>query len=565
MRALPLDGRRLVRARHRQAARRLAEPRPERRRDRRARARTSSRSTDAARRRRGDGAQGARELGPGQVRRRAVPRRQGLPARRQDRGDADPAGLRPRRRQPRTPRPAGARCRTGTPSSPTSRCTARATSSTRGSNDPVQFPVAARDRLRATCAATPDLDHAQAARRCSSTSSRSGRRRRRGGSFDAAARAARQGDLQRQGEVRELPRAAALHRARLEPAHAGGDRHRRLPGRPLARPTLPHDAARGPVRATPRAASTTTAASRRSATSSTTTTAASSLGLTRRAAERPGRVPQVAVTGRAMRGPSLRTLSLASAAALAAAYALVFLYAPVDADQGLIQKIFYIHVPLAIVCLCGFVAGAVAGDPVPAHRRPALGPALVRRSSTCRSSSPSACSSRDRSGRAARGATGGCGRADAGLAPHRLPPLLHLPAAALRDRGSRAPGALRRGLRGRGRRLRAAQLHRRAAGPAAHPPARAGGDRRPDAGLDAAHLPGRLAAVALVYVTLWRLEIDLQADLVRAAAPAAPPGGDARRRTAPTGRPSASSWRWPDADRAGGRVRGRRPTSWPAR
>jgi heme exporter protein C len=60
-----------------------------------------------------------------------------------------------------------------------------------------------------------------------------------------------------------------------------------------------------------------------------------------------------------MRGKSLRNLSLASAAALAAAYALVFLYAPLDADQGLIQKIFYVHVPLAIVSLGGFVAGAL--------------------------------------------------------------------------------------------------------------------------------------------------------------------------------------------------------------
>ena len=34
-------------------------------------------------------------------------------------------------------------------------------------------------------------------------------------------------------------------------------------------------------------------------------------------------------------------------------------YAPVDADQGVIQKIFYVHVPLAIVALCGFVAGGV--------------------------------------------------------------------------------------------------------------------------------------------------------------------------------------------------------------
>jgi heme exporter protein C len=61
-----------------------------------------------------------------------------------------------------------------------------------------------------------------------------------------------------------------------------------------------------------------------------------------------------------MRGKSLRNLALASAAALAAAYALVFLYAPVDADQGLIQKIFYVHVPLAIVSLGGFVVGAIA-------------------------------------------------------------------------------------------------------------------------------------------------------------------------------------------------------------
>jgi heme exporter protein C len=36
----------------------------------------------------------------------------------------------------------------------------------------------------------------------------------------------------------------------------------------------------------------------------------------------------------------------------------VFFYAPVDADQGVIQKIFYIHVPMAIVALCGFMAAA---------------------------------------------------------------------------------------------------------------------------------------------------------------------------------------------------------------
>ena len=38
---------------------------------------------------------------------------------------------------------------------------------------------------------------------------------------------------------------------------------------------------------------------------------------------------------------------------------LVFFYAPLDANQGFIQKIFYVHVPLAIISLCGFVFGGV--------------------------------------------------------------------------------------------------------------------------------------------------------------------------------------------------------------
>jgi heme exporter protein C len=44
---------------------------------------------------------------------------------------------------------------------------------------------------------------------------------------------------------------------------------------------------------------------------------------------------------------------------LTTAFVLVLTYAPVDADQGVIQKIFYVHVPLAITALCGFVAGGV--------------------------------------------------------------------------------------------------------------------------------------------------------------------------------------------------------------
>jgi heme exporter protein C len=39
----------------------------------------------------------------------------------------------------------------------------------------------------------------------------------------------------------------------------------------------------------------------------------------------------------------------------------VFFWAPNDADQGFVQKIFYVHVPLAIVALCGFVAGGIFG------------------------------------------------------------------------------------------------------------------------------------------------------------------------------------------------------------
>src|SRR5918993_3196299 len=60
-------------------------------------------------------------------------------------------------------------------------------------------------------------------------------------------------------------------------------------------------------------------------------------------------------------GRGLRALSIASAVLITGAFALVFFYAPNDADQGFVQKIFYVHVPLAIVALCGFVAGGIYG------------------------------------------------------------------------------------------------------------------------------------------------------------------------------------------------------------
>jgi heme exporter protein C len=60
-----------------------------------------------------------------------------------------------------------------------------------------------------------------------------------------------------------------------------------------------------------------------------------------------------------MYGRGLRALSISTVVAVVAALALVFFYAPLEAEQGFLQKIFYIHVPLAIVALCGFVLGGL--------------------------------------------------------------------------------------------------------------------------------------------------------------------------------------------------------------
>jgi heme exporter protein C len=62
-----------------------------------------------------------------------------------------------------------------------------------------------------------------------------------------------------------------------------------------------------------------------------------------------------------MKVPSLRTNAIAATALLCAGFALVFFYAPLDADQGFIQKIFYVHVPLAICALVGFIVGGIFG------------------------------------------------------------------------------------------------------------------------------------------------------------------------------------------------------------
>jgi heme exporter protein C len=54
----------------------------------------------------------------------------------------------------------------------------------------------------------------------------------------------------------------------------------------------------------------------------------------------------------------LRTLALMSAVVLGAGFALAFFYAPLD-REGFIQKIFYLHVPLAIIALVGFVVAGI--------------------------------------------------------------------------------------------------------------------------------------------------------------------------------------------------------------
>ena len=56
---------------------------------------------------------------------------------------------------------------------------------------------------------------------------------------------------------------------------------------------------------------------------------------------------------------SLRNLAIATTALLTLAFALIFFMAPNDADQGFVQKIFYLHVPLAVCALGGFVVAAI--------------------------------------------------------------------------------------------------------------------------------------------------------------------------------------------------------------
>jgi heme exporter protein C len=62
---------------------------------------------------------------------------------------------------------------------------------------------------------------------------------------------------------------------------------------------------------------------------------------------------------RALQSITLPRLAIATVVVLGAGYLLAFLYAPEDAVEGFAQKIFYLHVPLAIVALLGWIVAAL--------------------------------------------------------------------------------------------------------------------------------------------------------------------------------------------------------------
>ena len=207
-------------------------------------------------------------------------------------------------------------------------------------------------------------------------------------------------------------------------------------------------------------------------------------------------------------GRGLRGLSLATIATISLALVLVFFYAPLDADQGFIQKIFYIHVPLAIVSLCGFIFGGVLAI---GHLRTgdrALGHALVR-------GDPHGADLRGRSadhridlGQGLLGPLVGVERADARLVPDRRAAVRDLSAAAVRDRGSDAarPGTRACSQSSQARSCRSTSSPCALAQQYVHPRVLT---------LAGGNLPGSmrltflisLVGITLLYVTLWKYEM----------------------------------------------------------
>jgi heme exporter protein C len=69
--------------------------------------------------------------------------------------------------------------------------------------------------------------------------------------------------------------------------------------------------------------------------------------------------PDADRTADVVHGRGLRELGAATIVVMAVALALVFFWVPLEAEQGFLQKIFYVHVPLAIVSLGGFIVGGI--------------------------------------------------------------------------------------------------------------------------------------------------------------------------------------------------------------
>ena len=201
------------------------------------------------------------------------------------------------------------------------------------------------------------------------------------------------------------------------------------------------------------------------------------------------------------------------------------------------------HVPLAIVALCGFVLGGLFAIQHLRTREQrwdirsyvAIHMSLIfgRRDADHRLDL----------GKGLMGALVGLERADARLVPDRVPAVRDLPAAALRDRGPRAPGALRVGVRDHRGRVRAAQLHRGARFDGVPASARARQHLEPPWPMALTFLVSLLGDGAAVRDPL-QIRADRQAH-ARAAARAAPPlagrGGARARRRARSAAPQRSA------------------------
>ena len=85
-----------------------------------------------------------------------------------------------------------------------------------------------------------------------------------------------------------------------------------------------------------------------------------------------------------MYGKRLTALALTTAITLTAGFALAFFYAPMDADQGFMQKIFYVHVPLGDRGAVRVRLRRDHGRAAPAHRTTAPTTSAATSRSTCR-------------------------------------------------------------------------------------------------------------------------------------------------------------------------------------